>query len=527
MKWIIFTVSVFVALLSDAWSEVRPNRLFTDNAVLQQNEEVPVWGTAKEGEKVTVLFDGQMAETSAKDGKWMVKLQPHKAGGPYSLIIKGENSVTANNVLVGEVWVCSGQSNMAFNFGEAANAKQEGPLANYPKFRMFTVSKRTALQPISELEGKWIECSPATVSGFSAVGYFFGRDIHKSTKAPVGMIHSSWAGTPAQSWTSLSGLEREPALQGYVDITRKLLANYDMARAMYPQQLAEYEAKLKEWKQGAGVAFETAVKSWAAENEKNKAEGKPLLPKPTPAVPAPRAPASPDGAPWSPTTLYNGMIAPLLPYAIKGVIWYQGESNSGNPKEYRLLFPRLIADWREKWGRGDFPFLFVQVAPYQKQSPELREAQFLTWKKTPQTAMVVTTDAGDPVNIHPTNKEPVGVRLALAARSLAYGEKVEYSGPEFAMLKIDQNRAILTFRHTGSGLISKGGDLEGFTICGADQKFIKGKARISGNAVIVWSEQVGTPVAVRYGWGGVPEGNLYNMEGLPASPFRTDEPSPN
>jgi sialate O-acetylesterase len=390
---------------------------------------------------------------------------------------------------------------------------------------MFTVEKKTALQPLAELTGKWVECSPKTVYGFSAVGYFFGRDIHKATGAPVGMIHSSWGGTPAQAWTSLSGLEKDQELHGYVETVKSRMANFEKNSAEYPPQLADYEVKFKQWNEEVGKAYNVTLNAWLAENEKNKAEGKPLSPQPKLSMPRPVEPVPPDGGHVNPATLYNGMIAPVIPYAIKGVIWYQGEGNSGKSLEYRTLFPRMMADWREKWGQGEFPFLFVQIAPFYRMAPEIREAQLLSWKKTPHTAMVVTTDVGNAINIHPTQKEPVGGRLALAARVLAYGEKMEYSGPVFDTLKIEQNRAVLSFQHIGSGLLAKDGNLKGFTIAGADQKFIEAKAEIKGDTVVVSSEQVPAPVAVRYGWANVPNVNLYNKEGLPASPFRTDTES--
>jgi len=504
---------------------VQPNPLFSDGAVLQRDASVPVWGKAtKEGEKVTVRFDGQSETTTAKDGKWMVHLKPHKAGGPFVLTIEGENTVTVNNVLVGEVWVCSGQSNMAFRFKMAANAATEGPTANYPKLRMFTVEKKNSFQPLSELTGQWVECSPTTVSDFSAVGYFFGRDIHKALGVPVGMIHSAVGGTPAQAWTSLSGLEKPPQFKDYVEAAKNGMSNNEQAKVKYAQELADFKTKIQQWNKEVGKDYSEALKAWTAENKKNEAAGNPQSPMPTPSAPKPVAPAPIDGA-KCPTVLFNGMIAPVVPYAIKGVIWYQGEANAGNSVEYRTLFPRMIADWREKWGQGAFPFLFVQIAPFMGKPPEMREAQLLSWKNTPNTAMTVTTDVGEANNIHPKQKEPVGARLALAARALAYGEKIEYSGPVFDSLKIDQNRAVLSFKHVGSGLLAKGGELKGFTIAGADQKFIDAKAAIKGDTVVVSSEQVSAPVAVRYGWANVPDVNLYNKEGLPASPFRTDTES--
>jgi sialate O-acetylesterase len=455
-------ISVACALISSVRAEVKLNALFSDNAVLQQNTKIPVWGTARDGEKVTVTFDGDTGTAFAKEGKWMVRLKPHKAGGPFIMTIAGENTITVNNVLVGEVWVCSGQSNMAFSFIKADNANAERPSANYPKLRMFKVELVNAVSPETDVVGKWVECSPETVKDFSAVGYFFGRDLHKATGLPVGMIQSSVGGTPAENWTSLSGLKKVPALHGYLDMLAKK-----------PPQLAK------------------------SNNPFNK----------------------------FPTCYFNGMVAPLIPYAIKGTVWYQGESNGGKPLEYRTLFPLMIADWREKWGQGDFPFLFVQIAPFNGNPPELREAQFLTWKKTPNTAMVVTTDVGEANNIHPRKKEPVGARLALAARALVYGEKIEYSGPEYDSMKINQNKAVLSFRHVGSGMVAKDGPLKGFTIAGADKNFVDAKAEIQGDTVVVSSDQVTSPVAVRYGFSAIPEGNLWNKEGLPASPFQTDPES--
>jgi len=294
------------------------------------------------------------------------------------------------------------------------------------------------------------------------------------------------------------------------------------ASASYPQKLAEYQELIKKWNEEVSPSYNETLKTWAAENAKAKAEGRPEAPKPQPSKPKPAAPPAPDGGPGTPTVLFNGMIAPLLPYAIKGAIWYQGESNAGQWREYRTLFPRMIGDWREKWGQGEFPFFFVQIAPYNGQPPEIREAQLLSWKKTPNTAMAVTTDVGEATDIHPKQKEPVGARLALAARALIYGEKIEYSGPIFEGLKIENNQAVVSFTHIGSGLMANNGELKGFTIAGADKKFVPAKAEIKGNTVVVSCDQVTTPVAVRYGWANVPDVNLFNKEGLPASPFRSD-----
>jgi sialate O-acetylesterase len=515
---------ILCLLTSPTWAAVKPSSLFSDNAVLQQNATVPIWGTAKEGEKVTVTFDGETETVLTKDGKWIVHLKPHKAGGPYTMTIAGENTITVNNVLVGEVWICSGQSNMAFGFAGSTTAGTETPNANYPKLRMLNVEHKLVLNPLADVTGNWVECSPTTVKNFSAVGYFFGRDIHKASGVPVGMIHSSVGGTAAQLWTSLTGLQKEPALHAYVEELSAAKAKSDpAAEAKYAKELADYPQKLKAWEDTTGKEFGRAIMAWNSECQKSKAAGTALPPRPEPTAPKPKPPGDPVGK--KPTALFNGMIAPLIPYAIRGVIWYQGESNNGKPFEYRTLFPRLIADWREKWGEGDIPFLFVQIAPYKDDVPELREAQFLTWKKTPNTAMAVTVDVGDANNIHPKQKEPVGQRLAIAARGMVYGEKIEYSGPEYDSMKIDKNRVILNFKHIGSGLMAKDGPLKGFTIAGGDKKFVEAKAEIQGDTVVVTSTQISSPVAVRYGFTNVPDGNLWNKEGLPASTFRTDPES--
>jgi sialate O-acetylesterase len=437
-------------------AEVKPNILFTDGAVLQRGQNVPIWGTANDGEKVTVEFAKQTVTTTARDGKWRVELKPLEAGGPFTLKISGDNKVTVKDLLVGEVWLASGQSNMEWKFSASHNSKEEAPKAKHPKIRMFTVAKATSLQPLDEVKGSWEECSPETVGKFSAVGYYFARDLHAELGVPVGVIHSSWGGTPAQAWTSAEGFDGHPELKGYAD------------------QL--------------------------------------------------KATALPEKGQNFPAALYHAMIAPVVPYAMKGVIWYQGESNAQKSKEYQTLFPAMIADWRAKWKIGDFPFLYVQIAPFKGQPPEIREAQLLTLSNTKATAMTVTTDVGDANDIHPKQKEPVGHRLSLAARALAYGEKIEYSGPLFESMKTQRDKAALSFRHAGGGLVAKDGELKGFTLAGANGKFVPAKAEIQGDKVIVSAEGVNAPKAVRYGWENVPDVNLFNKEGLPASPFRTDLP---
>jgi len=450
------------AILSSGFlhADVKPNILFTDGAVLQRGQKVPVWGTANDGEKVTVEFAGQTATTTAQGGKWKLELKPLEAGGPFSMKISGDNTVTVNNLLVGEVWVASGQSNMEWTLNASFQPEVEKPKANFPQIRMITAKKVASLTPLDEVQGKWQECSPETVGGFSAVAYYFARDLHAKLGVPVGIISTSWGGTPAQAWTSAEGFEGQPELKGYAD----------------------------------------QIKA-AAEKPPEKGPG-----------------------PHFPSALYNAMIAPVIPYGMKGVIWYQGESNAGQSKQYQTLFPAMIADWRTKWKLGDFPFLYVQIAPFKGQPPEIREAQFLTLAKSKNTAMAVTTDYGDANDIHPRQKEPVGNRLSLGARALAYGEKIVYSGPLYTAMKVTGSEVEVSFDSTGSGLVAKDGDLKGFVIAGADGKFVPAKAVIKGAGVVVSAEGVTDPKAVRYGWDNVPDVNLFNEEGLPASPFRTDVP---
>jgi sialate O-acetylesterase len=479
-----------------ARADVKLNSLFSDGAVLQQGITVPVWGTASEGERVTVKFQEQTLTATAKDGRWVVRLKALKAGGPYVLKVTGEsNSLTVSDVLVGEVWLCSGQSNMAFALSRATNADAAIAGAKDSQLRLFTVPHGASDTPVSEVSGSWVESSPETAAKFSAVAWFFGRDLRRALKVPVGLIHSSVGGTPAEAWTSRAGLEADPELRPILERQAEAVRTYD------PEAAA---AKRKQ-----------ALQQQKAAAAKAKAAGK----RPPQ---APRAPRDPRQYQGRPTGLYNGMIAPLQPYAIAGAIWYQGEANAGRAAEYRKLFPAMIQDWRQAWGEGDFPFLFVQIAPHERMTPEIREAQLLSWQEVPRTGMAVITDVGNETDIHPTQKEPVGARLALAARAVAYGEKITYSGPVYKAMEMKGSRAVLSFGHTGSGLMAKGGELKGFTIAGADGSFVPATAVIEGDTVVVSSPSVAKPVAVRYGWASTPDVNLFNKEGLPATPFRTD-----
>ncbi len=483
----ILLVSLVAFVSTIARADVKLPALISDNMVLQQGIDVPLWGWADEGETVTLQFQDQKVTSTTKEGKWTVRLKPLKAGGPFTLTINGKNTIELKNILVGEVWICSGQSNMQWNLRNTDNAEAEIAAAKYPMIRLFTVPRLEVDAPVKDVKAAWIECSPETVVAFSAVGYYFGRDLHKARNVPIGLINNAVGGSPAESWMDGMVLKADGEYKEFFEA--------------YPGRMDQYEKALAKQKEDA---------------EKAKAEGKP----------APRAP----GKPWLPSGLYNGMLAPLAPYAIKGTIWYQGESNATRAYQYRRLFPAMIRNWRDTWGQEDFPFLFVQLAAFGPNSQnlgesdwaELREAQTMTLTSAPKTGMALAIDVGTYDDIHPRNKQPVGARLALAARALAYGEKIVHSGPTYESMKVESAKVILSFKHMGGGLEARGGELKGFIIAGEDKIWRAAKAEIKGGQVIVSSAEVGKPVAVRYGWAKYPESSLYNKEGLPASPFRTD-----
>lgn len=621
-------------------ADVVPNPLFNHHAVLQQGTRVPVWGEAAPGERVTVAIAGQKASAKADAaGRWRINLDPIQAGGPYTLAISGKNRLEFTNVLVGEVWLCSGQSNMERHLGLQPGQKpiigweQAVATANLPQMRQFYVPQKTATSPQKTVAGTWSVCSPETAGDFTAVGFYFGRDLLKSEGVPVGLIHSSWGGTVAEAWTSEETLSTMDDFKQPLAEFKRLIADPDASARESQSKLDAWFASkdpgsaasppwsdaalgTASWKtltlpaywEKAGYADYDGVfwfrrafllpDNWDGgdavihlgaidDNESTWVNGRQVGATTGWDVPRVyRVPASalqkgtnviavrvfdlgmlgglygPDEAmrlefgaangtnaiplkgewlcrqgaslatmgwppatdllksPNTPTVLYNGMIAPLLPYSIRGAIWYQGESNVGRERQYQTLFPAMIADWRRAWGEN-LPFLFVQIAPYKGMTPEIREAQLLSWRRTPRTAMAVTIDCGDADDIHPADKQPVGARLALAARAVAYGEKIEYSGPVFDSMTVEGATAVLRFTHAG-GLMARDGDLKGFTIAGVDKVFHPAQAAIQGDTVVVRAEGVSQPVAVRYGWANVPEGNLFNASGLPASPFRTD-----
>jgi sialate O-acetylesterase len=513
-----FIVScVLGGLASRALGEVKPHALFSDGMVLQQGIKAPVWGTANDGEQVAVRFQDQQVSATAKDGKWIVRLEELKAGGPFEMVITGKNTIRFKNVLVGEVWICGGQSNMEFPVSMSANAKEAVASSKNPMLRLFTVAHRTASSPRHSVNGTWKESGPETVGNFTAVGYFFGRDLQKALGVPVGLIQSCWGGTLCEAWTSRQGLAKHPDFQDIDAIQARAWERYTQGLKKYEEAREEQE----EIREGTRTA---PAPSSPAEKRRRSSDGRQ-------AARPPQPPANPAHDPNIPASLHNGMIAPLIPYAIRGAIWYQGESNAGRAFQYRTLFPNMIRNWRDDWGEGDFPFLFVQLAPWQKivQEPqesawaELREAQLLTSLHVPHTGMAVITDVGDEKDIHPRQKEPVGARLALAALGVAYDRPVAYSGPLYDSMTVEGDKAVLKFKHVGGGLTAKDGALRGFVIAGDDRKFTNAQAEIRGNEVVVWSPKVSRPVAVRYGWADYPLGNLWNKDGLPASPFRTDD----
>jgi sialate O-acetylesterase len=461
--------------------------LFANDMVLQRGVEDPIWGWTDPGKTVTVSMNGKTATATAdQDGKWIAKIGPFEAGGPFDLTISGPQDVKLTNVLVGDVWICSGQSNMEMGLGNGYDKDHEIASADHPQIRLFTVPKHVAYTPQSEFgtsphpgEAQWLVCTPKNImvgdwAGFSAVAYYFGRDLNEKLQVPIGLVHTSWGGTICEAWASAPALKKMSDFQDAVETIEKT---------------------------------GEAPKSGNARPNKNN--------------------------PNVPTVLYNGMIAPLEPMAIKGAIWYQGESNAARAAQYRTLLPTMIGDWRSRFTGGDFPFFIVQLASFMHPSPEpqesqwaeLREAQTHAADTVGHSALAVTLDIGNAQDIHPKNKQEVGARLALDALAIAYGQDVEYSGPVFKEMGVDGNKAILKFDHLGGGLAAAGGPLGGFAIAGDDGKFVWADAKIDHDTVVVSSKKVEKPTAVRYGWSNNADlANLTNKAGLPAVPFRTDAP---
>ena len=488
---------------------------FGNHMVLQRNSKIPVWGTATAGEKVTVAFNKQQLMTTTNaEGNWRIDLAKVAAGGPYTLTITGNNSITFTDVYVGEVWVCSGQSNMDMTVAKedrywcgVINEATEVTSANYPLIRVFDVDFTPAATPQNELTGKWETVSPQTVGHLSAAAYFFARDIQKKLKVPVGLITTAFGASTAEAWIREDALVQQPACKPLVESFKQKLTKYYTDTAAKTKYLADVE----KWKSDSAIA---------------KATGKNI----------PRGPRNPDPVrdQHNATVLWNGMVKPLVPYAMRGALWYQGESNSPTAKIYRQIMETLITDWRQQWAQGSFPFIYVQLANIGKTYDSLpakggseaikREAQ-LQNLSIPNTAMVVAIDNADSAdmnNVHPKNKQEIGRRLALAALATVYDEKVAYAGPLYDKMEVQGDKIMLHFKHVNGGLVAKDGVLKGFAIAGDDKKFAWANATIEGNTVVVSNPGIAAPVAVRYGWGNNPPTSLYNKENLPASPFRTD-----
>jgi len=479
-----------------ATCEVKLPSILGSHMVLQRDQPIHIWGWAAPGEKVTVAMHGVTRDTTADDlGKWSLYLPPEPAGGPYQLTVTGTNTIVFDDIMIGDVWFASGQSNMEMPLSgwpgaTLQNSADEIAHANQPGLRLLVIHQKTSDFPVHDIDGSWTLCTPETAAHFSAAAYFFGRELAAKENVTIGLIDSTWGGTVVEAWMSLDALSADASLMPAFATRARMMDK----QADVPAQIAK-------------------------EHREDEAAVKAGLPKPDHVW-------NPNPASWGPAALFNGMVAPATPFGIKGVIWYQGESNSRLTfaPMYARLFPALINDWRAQWHEGNFPFLFVQISAFNSNPteswPTIREAQLRTLSLT-NTAMVVTIDIGNPTNVHPANKQAVGARLALAARALAYGEHVEYSGPIFRQAASDQQTMRIWFDHA-AGLVSKDGPLTGFEIAGSDRHFAKAAARIEGNTVVVTSPEVPAPAYVRYGWENAPVVNLFNADGLPASPFTSE-----
>jgi sialate O-acetylesterase len=502
-----------IGLLLAASAEVQLPAVLGDHMVVQQGKPVAVWGWAGKCEPVTVRFNGQEKKVTAGiDGKWRVVFDPLEAGGaPLELVVRGAKSpeVVVKDILVGEVWLCSGQSNMEMAMGWLPNPVPEILRADHPAMRLFLVPKHTAARPRDDVDATWKPCTPDSVWSFSAVAYYFGLELHKRLGVPVGLIESAWGGTDIEPWTPPAGFAAMPEVRSLLD---------------------KQEERYAEFRGSLGKVL-PAWETWARESRKALAAKAPLPPEP-------ELPANPYDDPQAPTTLYNGMIHALTPFPIRGAIWYQGENNRNDGLLYEKKMEALIRGWREVWRLGDFPFYYVQLAPYNyaynRETPSGDIPDFLRlpliWEaqrnalRLPNTGMAVIADIATLNDIHPTDKRDVGYRLSLWARARTYGEKtLVCSGPLYKSMTVDGNLARLFFDHVGGGLISNDGQpLRWFEVAGEDRTFYKAEAEVAGDTVVVWSSRVPSPKAVRFGWHQLAVPNLANKEGLPASPFRTD-----
>jgi sialate O-acetylesterase len=482
-------LALVTLLAGAAQAEVKLPALFCSHMVVQRDRPVRVWGWADRGEAVTVSFRGNTVTVQSDQlGRWEADLPPGAAGGPFLLTVQGTNTITLDDVMAGDVWVASGQSNMEFPMTSLDDSARQIAAASCPGVRLFRVEHKASEYPLGDVQAApWSLCTPATVADFSAVAYFFASDIAAREHVTVGVVESNWGGTLAESWTSLDTLSADAGLMPVF-----------AARA---HMMDTQEARMRQEK------FD----------EDDKAAGHP----------PPQRPWNPLPQMWEPAALYNGMIAPLTRFAIRGVIWYQGESNSSLDRAplYARLFPAMIQGWRQEWGEGDFPFLFTQISNFRSSPledwPTIRDAQRQTLSVA-NTAMAVTIDVGNPEDVHPKDKATVGHRLALAARAVAYGEQVEYEGPLFRQATTDGQAMRVWFDHA-AGLRARGAKVDGFEVAGEDGRFVTADARVEGETVLVSSPAVTAPRKVRYDWANSPNGNLFNADGLPMSPFRSQQ----
>jgi sialate O-acetylesterase len=507
MRTLVLT-TLLAALSFTAQAELTLPAIIGDHMVLQQKQANPIWGWDIPGTGISVSFAGQTKDTkTGSDGKWMVKLDALPANSkPTTMSIKGTSTKELKNVLVGEVWICSGQSNMQWSVQSSWDADLEIATAKFPNIRLISVPQVGTQEPQQDFKGAWAECSPQTVGGFSAVGYFYGRVLHQMLDVPVGLINNAWGGSAAEAWVRRDVLEKDPRFKTLMTATT---ANEAFLQS--PAARAKFEADSAKWKMQADEA---------------KAAGKPFTV---------RAPQGPDG--WlrgnsRPGNIYNGVLLPTIGYGIKGAIWYQGESNAGRAFEYASLFPLMITHWRDEWKQGDFPFYWVQLADYLPERPqpgdsswaELRESQTKTQSAIKNGGQAVIIDLGEANDIHPKNKRDVAERLARLALVKDYGFKLPFRSPEFKNIEISGAKAVVTLDTFGGSLRTVDvSDVKGFAICGEDKKWVWATGKIIGNDKIeVSADGISKPVAVRYAWSDNPICNLFSKDGLPVTPFRSD-----
>lgn len=490
-------------------AEIKMPAIFGSHMVLQREQKNPVWGWAAPGEKIHVEIASQSILTSPdKTGKWKVTLAPIESVGPHTLTVtsdKSDQKLVFEDVLIGEVWICSGQSNMAWNVGNSDDADLETLAAKYPHIRLISVPQVGTQAPQDDFKGNWQPCTPESVRDFSAVGYFFGRQLHQTLDVPIGLIDNAWGGSAAEAWVRRDLMEEDERFAELMQKWKDTEAGYD-----FKAQQLRYETAIEVWK----------TKTIAARNA-----GKPVPNRPRP-------PRNVLAGQHRPGNLYNGVLRPTIGYGIRGVIWYQGESNAGRAYQYRDLFPKMITHWREEWQQGDFPFYWVQLADYKAESPipqpsdwaELREAQTMSLK-LPNTGQAVIYDLGEADDIHPKNKQIVAKRLARWALAKDYGIEIAYRSPEYKSMEIVDDAIVVTFDHVGRGLDTfDTREIKGFAIAGDDRQWQWANTKIiSKNQVKVWTTDIPQPTAVRYAWANNPVANLQSQEGLPATPFRSDD----